>query len=403
MLDPVLALRRRVRIAPGETARIAFWSGVAASRAQALALADKHRDIAAFDANQSAWRRTHASGCSCAIWAWTSTKRSNFNASPTGCCMPTRRCARRARFSSQNQLGPPALWSYGISGDLPIVLVRIDDEGDLEIVKQLLRAHEYWRLKRLGGRSRHPQRSSRPDAAELQQRVGCRDRDRAGARPRRGWPGPRQRVLAVAAIRCRRRAASCCRPRLARYSSRDRARLSDQLARLRETGAGAAPAAAQPEDEAARAERRAAQRVPALEFFNGFGGFAAAAREYVTVLEEGQWTPAPWINVIANPQFGFLVSADGTGSTWSMNARENQLTPWSNDPVSNCPAEAIYIRDEDSGDLWSATPLPIREPAHLVRHSPRLWLQPVRAHLARTSTRSSCNSCRSRIRSRYRG
>ena len=79
--------------------------------------------------------------------------------------------------------------------------------------------------------------------------------------------------------------------------------------------------------------------MPALEFFNGLGGFAAAGREYVTVLEAGQWTPAPWINVIANPQFGTLVSADGAGSTWSINAQQNQLTPWSNDPVSNAPAE----------------------------------------------------------------
>jgi len=89
--------------------------------------------------------------------------------------------------------------------------------------------------------------------------------------------------------------------------------------------------------------------LPALEFFNGLGGFSAEGREYVVTLEEGQWTPAPWSNVIANPEFGFQVSADGAGSTWSLNAQQNQLTPWSNDPVSNVPAEAIYIRDEETG------------------------------------------------------
>ena len=85
---------------------------------------------------------------------------------------------------------------------------------------------------------------------------------------------------------------------------------------------------------------------------------------------QDEWTPAPWSNVIANPQFGFLVSADGAGSTWSINAQQNQLTPWSNDPVSNAPAEVVYIRDEESGDLWSATPLPIREAIepYVVRH-----------------------------------
>ena len=93
-------------------------------------------------------------------------------------------------------------------------------------------------------------------------------------------------------------------------------------------------------------------------------------REYVVVLDEGQWTPAPWTNVIANAQFGFQVSADGSGSTWSLNAQQNQITPWWNDPVTDAPAEAIYIRDEESGDLWSATPLPIREPSstYIVRH-----------------------------------
>jgi cyclic beta-1,2-glucan synthetase len=109
---------------------------------------------------------------------------------------------------------------------------------------------------------------------------------------------------------------------------------------------------------------------PDLEFFNGLGGFAADGREYVTILGEGQWTPAPWINVIANPYFGFQVSESGSGCTWSLNSRENQLTPWSNDPVSDAPGETIYVRDEESGELWGPTVLPIREEAwpYIARH-----------------------------------
>ena len=109
---------------------------------------------------------------------------------------------------------------------------------------------------------------------------------------------------------------------------------------------------------------------PDLEFFNGLGGFAADGREYVTILGAGQWTPAPWINVIANPAFGFQVSESGSGYTWSLNSRENQLTPWSNDPVSDPPGETIYVRDEDSGELWGPTVLPIREEAwpYMARH-----------------------------------
>src|SRR5262249_31713152 len=109
---------------------------------------------------------------------------------------------------------------------------------------------------------------------------------------------------------------------------------------------------------------------PKLSFFNGLGGFAHGGREYVTMLGEGQWTPAPWSNVIANRAgLGFLVTERGGGFTWSDNSHENRLTPWSNDTVSDPPGEIIYLRDEDSGSIWTATPLPIRESGqYLIRH-----------------------------------
>ena len=110
--------------------------------------------------------------------------------------------------------------------------------------------------------------------------------------------------------------------------------------------------------------------MPDLEFFNGLGGFADGGREYVTILGPGQSTPAPWINVVANPAFGFQVATEGGGYTWSVNSRENQLTPWSNDPVSDRSGEAFYLRDDDTGDLWSPTALPIRDEAatYVARH-----------------------------------
>jgi cyclic beta-1,2-glucan synthetase len=106
-----------------------------------------------------------------------------------------------------------------------------------------------------------------------------------------------------------------------------------------------------------------------LAFFNGLGGFSENEDEYVTVLGEGQWTPAPWINVLANAGFGCLVSESGAGYTWSDNSRENQLTPWSNDPVSDPPGEALFLRDEDTSEVWCPTPLPIRDDSpYVVRH-----------------------------------
>jgi cyclic beta-1,2-glucan synthetase len=107
------------------------------------------------------------------------------------------------------------------------------------------------------------------------------------------------------------------------------------------------------------AETTRASRGP-LEFDNGCGGFDSAAREYAITLADGRCTPTPWINVVANSSFGFLVSAEGGGYTWSVNSQQNPLTPWPNDPISDTPHEVIYLRDEDSGELWSATALPIR-------------------------------------------
>src|SRR5262249_59315610 len=105
-----------------------------------------------------------------------------------------------------------------------------------------------------------------------------------------------------------------------------------------------------------------------LEFFNGLGGFAQEGREYVTILGEGQWTPAPWVNVIANPAFGFLVSESGSGCTWAGNSQLNQLTPWNNDPVSDPPGEVLYLRDDATGEGWTPTPGPLGGGPTLVRH-----------------------------------
>jgi cyclic beta-1,2-glucan synthetase len=146
-----------------------------------------------------------------------------------------------------------------------------------------------------------------------------------------------------------------------------RGTLSEQAVRLGRPRPGPVP-------PRLRSPRETADVVPApaldLEFWNGLGGFSADGREYVTVLGKGQWTPAPWTNVVANPEFGFQVSESGSGYTWSVNSRENKLTPWTNDPVSDTPGEAFYVQDEDSGLTWGPTLLPIREEPwpYVIRH-----------------------------------
>src|SRR5207245_8318464 len=138
------------------------------------------------------------------------------------------------------------------------------------------------------------------------------------------------------------------RPAQARPRARPRSRpvtLAEQVTRVQR--AEAAPSVPAVRRAETRPGAEALPPRPDLEFFNGLGGFAADGREYVTVLSEGQWTPAPWVNVVANPSFGFQVSESGGGYTWSVNSRENQLTPWSNDPVCDPPGETLYVRDEE--------------------------------------------------------
>ncbi len=363
VLDPVLALRHRVKIAPGETARIAFWLGVAPSRAEVLALVGKYRDGAAFE-RVKALARTHAEA-QLRDLGLESEEAELFQRLANRVLYADSSLRTSRGILENNRLGQSALWPFGLSGDLPIVLVSIDSEDDIGIVKQLLRAQDYWRVKQLHVdlvvlNERPP--SEAPGLQEaLDAVISASQNGRAQDFPQRGKafllradlvPRPSRDLLLTAA-----RAVL----------NAGRGALSDQLTTPGET------------DPVPRRRRRnvneakpdlGPRAAPPLEFFNGLGGFAAEGREYVVTLGEGQWTPAPWINVVANPEFGFLASADGCGSTWSLNAQQNQLTPWSNDPVSNAPAEAIYIRDEDTGDLWTATPLPIREPssAYVVRH-----------------------------------
>ena len=217
VLDPVIALRRRVRIAPGETARIAFWTSVSASRADAIALIDKHRDMAAFErAKTLAWTQAQVQLRYLGV---------DFEEA-----QQFQRIANRVLYSDsslrasrdileKNESGASALWPHGISGDLPIVLVRIDDESDLEIVKQLLRAHEYWRLKRLAVdlvilNDRPPSYAS-----ELQQALDAAITNLAKP-SRRGRHPARRRVLCCGRTSCSRPCANCCRRPRARYSSR---------------------------------------------------------------------------------------------------------------------------------------------------------------------------------------
>jgi cyclic beta-1,2-glucan synthetase len=356
VLDAVFVLRHRVRVPAGGTVRIALWTSLAATRTGLLELLDRHQEVNAFVRTGTlTWTQGQVQLRHLGIDA----AEANLFQRLAGHVLYANAAMRPVSATiNRGAGGPQGLWALGISGDLPIVLVRIDTVEDIDIARQLLRAQEYWRLKQLAvdlvilNERATTYVQDLQDALETQLRM-------SQSRPRFGGDNARGAVFIVRSdhISNQTRALLVSVARV--VLAGQRGSLAVQLDRHREPPGDAAldhgnqmPAALLP----------GASLPQGLEFFNGLGGFAADGREYFTLLGPTQTTPAPWINVIANPNFGFQVAAEGGGSTWSLNSRENQLTPWSNDPVTDRSGEALYLRDEESGELWSPTATPIREP-----------------------------------------
>jgi cyclic beta-1,2-glucan synthetase len=365
VLDPIFSLRRRVRLAPAGSARILFSTLVAPSHLEALALAEKYRDAAMFERTATlAWTRAqvqfHHLGSGPDEAHLFQHLASRILYSDPGLRAP-------ADVLERNRTGPAALWAQGISGDLPIVLVRIDEPEDQGIVRQLLRAHEYWRLRGLAVDLVILNEKAHSYVQDLQTSLESLVRtSQATLRHEEHETHGNVFVLRADLLSAGDRDALRTAARavlLSRHGT-----LTEQVARARRARAEPRRPPRRPPQVPAGPERPPPR--PELEFFNGLGGFAEDGREYVTVLGTGQWTPAPWINVVANEHFGFQVSESGSGYTWSLNSRENQLTPWTNDPVCDSPGEVIYVRDDETGELWGPTVLPIREEAwpYVVRH-----------------------------------
>jgi len=363
VLDPIVSLRRRLAIPRGATVRLVFTTLVATSREDALQIAEKYRQPATFERESSlAWTQAQVQLHHLRI---TQDEAHLFQrlANRLIYADPTLRAA--PSVVATNRGTASGLWPYGISGDLPIALVSIERDEERDVVRQLLRAQEYWRMKGIAAdlvilnatgtsyvQALHESlegmvRASQAAGEEQQGRHGGVHLLRADLVP------ARDQLLLRAAARIMILA--------------HRGALSEQAVRLERPRPAPIPPHPHPPRETADV---VAPPELDLEFSNGLGGFARGGREYVTVLGKGQWTPAPWINVVANPEFGFQVSESGAGSTWSVNSRENKLTPWTNDPVSDAPGEMFFVRDEESGRTWGPTLLPIREETepYVIRH-----------------------------------
>ncbi len=362
VLDPIVALRRTVTLAPHATARIDFVLGVAENREAALGLIEKyHNPHMAARALDLAWthsqvtlRYLNASEAEAQLYARLAGALVYAN--------PARRATPSVLLS--NRRGQSGLWSYGISGDAPIVLLRISDSAKIELVQQLIQAHSYWRMK------------------GLPVEVVILNEDVSGYRQ----PLHDQIISLIASgieAQMTDKPGGIFVRRLEQVSNEDRI-LLQSVARLvlsDEQGTLAQqlerPGSLEPLIPAlipTRSRFRDAQAgapLPLREllFHNGLGGFTPDGREYVITLASGQMTPLPWVNVIANPYFGTVVSETGGAYTWVENSHEFRLTPWHNDPISDATGEAFYLREESTGTCWSPTPLPARgDTPYVIRH-----------------------------------
>ena len=435
VLDPVFSLRRRVRLTPGGTVHVIFSTVVAESRDAVLDLADKYREPATFDrALTLAWTQAQVQLHHLGIEtdeAHLFQRLANRIIYSDPSLRPT------AGVMARNERGASGLWARGISGDVPIVVVRIDGPDDLDIVRQLLRAHEYWRLKLLtvdlvivneqgvsyaqdlqealetvvrtsqsalaheAPDARGGVHILRGDLLAVDERTLLQTAARAVLLSRRGSLGRAGHppgAIRVGATPARHRGPLRHRPGWRPCRGRNACRSANPAERPGRAGQPpGTTAAVGPHDTAPGSERArvtTATQIADLESFNGLGGFADGGREYVIVLGPGQETPAPWLNVVANPSFGFQVSESGSGYTWAENSRENQLTPWSNDPVSDPVGEAIYLRDDDSGEVWGPSALPIRcdDSTYVARHGPATVASSMSATASSSGWSSSCPS-----------
>ncbi len=361
VLDPALSLRRRLRLLPGKPVRRSFITALASSRDEALSL------IEAYSAPHGIARTFELAWADARVelkhLGITAVEVHRFQRLLSAVLFPRPGLRERGVPHAERSEGRAALWAHGISGDLPIVVFRMDLPDFADLCRELLLAHEYWRLNGVSvdlvllneepsGYAQPLQEAAlgliRANHAEghLDQRGGVHLR-------RSDTMTENQRTLLLGAARA---VLVASRGSLARQL---RAALDQRpLPEAHEP-----PSAARPVRPSLRPER------PRLTFDNGFGGFDDSGSEYVIAFEPPGATPAPWSNVFANPDFGALVSETGAGFTWFGNSQRHRLTPWNNDPILDPPGEALYVRDDEDGAIWSPTPAPAGNGAHfLVRH-----------------------------------
>ncbi|WP_304915365.1 GH36-type glycosyl hydrolase domain-containing protein [Methylophaga sp.] len=360
VLDPIVAIRRTLTLSPDVSTVVQIISGVADSREAALALVDKYCDRHFVErAFEMAWfhsqevlRHININEADAQIYGRLANSVIFGNR--------LRRIA--PEIIARNQLGQSRLWRFAISGDLPVVMLHIGNISRIDLVKQALQAHTYWRMKGLLADLVIINEDYSNYRAELQDRImGLIN------------AGPEAQVLDKPGGVFLRRSDELTEEERVLLQTVARIVFSDIHDTLIEQ-VDRRVSASRTSDQLSISAKPILIPAKPLDprdgiFKNGLGCFTPDGHEYVIKLEPGQTTPAPWSNVIASPHIGTVVSESGGSYTWVKNAHEFRITPWLNDPVSDSSGEAIYIRDETTGEFWSPTPLPARgRSGYVCRH-----------------------------------
>lgn len=357
VLDPIVAIRYKITLEPDQSIVMDMVIGITENKESCKALVNKYQDKhhkdrvfeLAWTHSQVVLRQINASEGDAQLYGHFASSILFSNA------------AYRAEASVliNNHRGQSGLWGYSISGDLPIVLLKIERQDNIQLVRQLIQAHSYWRLKGI--------------AVDLV----IWNEDHGGYRQ-----VFQNEINALVPADLIDKPGGIFVRASDQISNEDRV-LFETVARLNLSDNGGTLAE--------HAQRKPAGRpvIPYIDlqltdhalpstplelpkdliFTNGHGGFSADGKEYVICVDESLKTPAPWVNVIANKNFGTVVSESGSAYTWSENAHEFRLTPWNNDPVTDSSGEAFYLRDEETGKFWSTTLLPTPGVAsYIIRH-----------------------------------
>ncbi|MGA8048629.1 MAG: glucoamylase family protein [Burkholderiales bacterium] len=354
VLDPIVAIRQRMTLDPEQTVTLDLVTGIGESRAACLQLAERYQDRRFADrAFEMAWthsqvalRQINVTEADAQLYGRVASSIIYANAS------------LRADPSviAKNRRGQSGLWGYAISGDLPIVLVQLKDAANIELVRQLVQAHAYWRLRGLAvdlviwneerGGYRQLLHDQIMGLIAAGQEASVIDR-----------PGG---IFVRSADQISNEDRTLLQSVARAVFTDSQGALADQVKQRPLPGEPAIMRFAATRARSAEPARSAETAARDLVLFNGLGGFTADGREYVITISNGQTTPAPWVNVLANPHFGCVISDGGAAYTWHENAHEFRLTPWHNDSVGEASGEAFYLRDEETGHFWSPSALPCR-------------------------------------------